>query len=167
MKRCIRPTGTDAVITRREGLALAAGAAFSLAAGPVFAKTPIKDIEGFSGQAARHGLSIFGDLKYAADFPYFDYVNPDAPKGGRFVLSPGSWSHNQNPQTFNTLNGYVTKGDAPPRLELIFDSLMGGAGDEADAAYGLLPRVSARLLPLRRWTRLIFSSHWTAPSRAV
>ena len=58
MKRCIRPTGTDAVITRREGLALAAGAAFSLAAGPVFAKTPIKDIEGFSGQAARHGLSI-------------------------------------------------------------------------------------------------------------
>ncbi len=99
MKRCIRPTGTDAVITRREGLALAAGAAFSLAAGPVFAKTPIKAIEGFSGQAARHGLSIFGDLKYAADFPYFDYVNPDAPKGGRFVLV--AWKLVPQPESAN------------------------------------------------------------------
>lgn len=153
MKRRRRPAGVDKAgvdkagnaagrpdwaITRREGLVLGAGAAFTLAAGPGFAKMPVKGSEGFAGQAARHGLSIFGDLKYAADFPYFDYVNPAAPKGGRFVLSPGSWSNNQNPQTFNTLNGYVTKGDAPPRLELIFDSLMAGAGDEPDAAYGLV-----------------------------
>ena len=33
----------------------------------------------------RHGLSAFGDLKYPADFKHFDYVNPDAPKGGRLV----------------------------------------------------------------------------------
>ena len=31
----------------------------------------------------RHGLSAFGELKYPADFKHFDYVNPDAPKGGR------------------------------------------------------------------------------------
>ena len=29
-----------------------------------------------------HGISAFGDLKYPKDFPHFDYVNPDAPKGG-------------------------------------------------------------------------------------
>ena len=34
-----------------------------------------------------HGLSIFGDLKYPADFPHFSYVNPDAPGGGRFNIS--------------------------------------------------------------------------------
>ena len=27
-------------------------------------------------------LSLFGDIKYPADFKRFDYVNPDAPKGG-------------------------------------------------------------------------------------
>ena len=32
--------------------------------------------------AWRHGLSLFGELKYPADFKRFDYVNPDAPKGG-------------------------------------------------------------------------------------
>ena len=61
---------------------------------------------------ARHGMSLFGDLKYGPDFPHFDYVNPDAPKGGRMVLSAPTWYFNQNPQTFNTLNGYVTRGDA-------------------------------------------------------
>ena len=35
-----------------------------------------------SEPAWRHGLSLFGDLKYPADFKRFDYVNPDAPKGG-------------------------------------------------------------------------------------
>ena len=34
----------------------------------------------------KHGLSVFGDLKYPAPFSYFDYVNPDAPKGGRIAL---------------------------------------------------------------------------------
>ena len=31
---------------------------------------------------ARHGISAFGELKYRSDFKHFDYVNPDAPKGG-------------------------------------------------------------------------------------
>jgi microcin C transport system substrate-binding protein len=33
-------------------------------------------------QVWRHGLSLFGDVKYPADFAHFDYVNPQAPKGG-------------------------------------------------------------------------------------
>ncbi|MEH6725758.1 MAG: extracellular solute-binding protein [Hyphomicrobiales bacterium] len=125
-------------ITRREGLFLAGGTLLSLASGPVLAQELGAQIEGFADQPARHGMSIFGDLKYPAEFSHFEYANASAPKGGRFVLSPGSWFHNQNPQTFNTLNGYVTKGDAPPRLELIFDSLMARAHDEPDAVYGLV-----------------------------
>jgi microcin C transport system substrate-binding protein len=129
---------TQTGITRREGLMLAGGTMLCLAAGPVSAQKVSDALTGFADQPGRHGLSIFGDLKYPSDFTHFDYVNPEAPKGGQLSLAPGSWFHNQNPQTFNTLNGYVTKGDAPPRLELIFDKLMVRAHDEPDAVYGLV-----------------------------
>jgi len=89
---------------------------------------------------AHHGLSIFGDLKYPADFTHFDYVNPDAPRGGRHVSTASTWAFNQNPLTFNTFNGYVLKGDAPPKIELTFTSLMVRAFDEPDAVYGMLAR---------------------------
>lgn len=79
---------------------------------------------------------MFGELKYPADFRHFDYLNPDAPKGGPFVLSAANWYYNQNPNTFNTLNGYTFKGDAPPRIELCFDTLMVSALDEPDSIYG-------------------------------
>lgn len=86
----------------------------------------------------RHGLSIFGDLKYPEGFRHFDYVNPDAPKGGRFIFRAPSWFYNQNPRTFNTFNTFILKGDAPPRMEMCFDTLMVRALDEPDAMYGLL-----------------------------
>lgn len=82
-----------------------------------------------------HGLSAFGELKYPADFVHFDYVNADAPKGGRFHMSVPNWLLNQNVQTFNTLNTFVLSGDAPPRMELCFDTLMVGALDEPDSLY--------------------------------
>src|SRR5262249_7112037 len=37
-------------------------------------------------ESDRHGMSAFGDLKYPPDFKHFDYVNPNAPKGGIFSL---------------------------------------------------------------------------------
>lgn len=85
-----------------------------------------------------HGISAFGDLKYGPDFTHFDYANPDAPKGGRFNFSVPNWGYNQSVLTFNTLNSFVPRGDAPPRMELCFDSLMAGSLDEPDSAYGLL-----------------------------
>jgi len=85
-----------------------------------------------------HGLSAFGDLKYPKDFPHFDYVALDAPKGGTFNYGPSQWVFNQNPYTFNTLNSFVSRGDAPPRIEICFDSLMVSALDEPDSIYGLL-----------------------------
>lgn len=81
----------------------------------------------------RHGLSAFGDLKYPADFKHFDYVNPDAPKGGRLVTI-GS----QGVLTFNSFNPFIRKDDPAQGLEYTFDSLMTRAMDEPDAMYGLV-----------------------------
>ena len=91
-----------------------------------------------AGRSGLHGLSVFGDLKYPTDFAHFDYVDPEAPKGGRMNFQPPNWYFNQNVQTFNTLNTYVLRGDAPPRMELCFDALMVSAADEPDAMYGLV-----------------------------
>src|SRR5580693_8806152 len=87
-----------------------------------------------------HGLSAFGDLKYPPDFPHFDYVNPDAPKGGVFSQIGSTRQYNQNFLTFNTLNGYILKGDAALGIESTFASLMSSSGDEPDGMYGLAAR---------------------------
>ncbi len=50
----------------------------------------------------RHGLSSFGDLKYPKDFRTFDYVNPMAPKGGRFSGQISGTVGNQSLGTFDT-----------------------------------------------------------------
>ena len=85
--------------------------------------------------APRHGLSIFGDLKYPADFTHFDYVNPDAPKGGR-IATIGTAAMD----TFDSFNAFILKGDAAQGLELLFDTLMVRAMDEPDAVYGLVAK---------------------------
>ena len=119
----------NAGLPRRGALTLGASAILSAA---------MKPWAWAAGRTGLHGLSVFGDLKYAPDFTHFDYVAPDAPKGGRVNFQPPYWYFNQNTQTFNTLNSYVLRGDAPPRMELCFDSLMTSAGDEPSAMYGLL-----------------------------
>ena len=117
--------------SRRDFMALGGGAlAATVFLRTGFAATPV--------ETRLHGLSAFGDLKYAADFDHLDYVNPDAPKGGIFNFQPPNWLYNQNTRTFNTLNSFVSKGDAPPRMEMCFDSLMTPVLDEPDALYGLV-----------------------------
>ncbi len=86
----------------------------------------------------RHGLSIFGELKYPQGFKHFDYVNPDAPKGGTLSEMPSVAAYNASLLTFDTLNGYILKGNAPSRLDFVFDTLMVRAYDEPDAVYGLV-----------------------------
>jgi microcin C transport system substrate-binding protein len=93
-----------------------------------------------------HGLSVFGDLKYPADFQRFDYVNPEAPKGGLFSLIPPTRAYNQSFFTFNSLNAYVLKGEGAQGMDMTFASLMVRASDEPDAIYGLAAK-SVRISP--------------------
>jgi microcin C transport system substrate-binding protein len=88
----------------------------------------------------RHGISAFGDLKYPPDFKQFDYVDPNAPKGGVFSQLGPTVLFNQNFLTFNSLNSFILKGDGAQGMELTFASLMARADDEPDAMYGLAAR---------------------------
>jgi microcin C transport system substrate-binding protein len=84
-----------------------------------------------SEPAWRHGLSLSGELKYPADFKRFDYVNPDAPKGGLVrMISIG---------TFDNFNIAVAgvKGSIAPTMGLN-ETLMERAQDEIATEYGLL-----------------------------
>ena len=114
--------------TRRQFLSVSAASAFA---------TLVPNVSLASNPTSKklHGLSAFGDLKYASDFAMFDDASPDAPEGGKFVFMPSNWAFNQNIQTFNTLNSFVLKGDAPPRMELCYDALMGSSADEPDSLY--------------------------------
>jgi microcin C transport system substrate-binding protein len=118
-----------AALPRRKFLALGgAAAAAAMLPGNAFADV--------ATGTRLHGLSAFGDLKYGPDFTHFDYVRVDAPKGGIFNFAPPNWGYNQSTETFNTLNSFTLKGDAPPRTEMCFDALMVPALDEPDAVYG-------------------------------
>jgi microcin C transport system substrate-binding protein len=125
----------DLAITRRHLLQSGAIAAIAptlgIAAGfpavePVHAQT------GSSEPVWRHGLSLFGDVKYPVDFKRFDYVNPDAPKGGvaRQILIG----------TFDNFNVTVAgvKGSIASAVGLIYESLMTPSLDEVSTEYGAL-----------------------------
>ena len=78
----------------------------------------------------RHGLSLFGNLKYPEGFEHFDYVNPQAPKGGRArVFALGS---------FDSLNPFTFKGSSAGIVGQTFDTLMDSSLDEAGSEYGLI-----------------------------
>jgi microcin C transport system substrate-binding protein len=85
----------------------------------------------------RHALSLFGDIKYPADFKRFDYVNPDAPKGGvARMISIG---------TFDNFNVAVAgvKGSIAPAANLIYETLMARSQDEVATEYGLLAEAAS------------------------
>jgi microcin C transport system substrate-binding protein len=80
----------------------------------------------------RYGVSLFGDLKYPAGFKNFDYVNPNAPKGGTArQVAVG---------TFDNFNMVVAgvKGSLVASIDLIYDTLLAPAFDEISTEYGLL-----------------------------
>lgn len=97
-----------------------------------------------------HGYSYFGDLSYPPDYPHFNYVNPDAPKGGEISLyAPG---------TFDSMNPYSRKGRAGRYSWMVYESLLGempasGGSAPADVygeAYGLLAE-SLEYPPGKEW----------------
>ena len=98
---------------------------------PAHAQTPA------SGPAWRHALSLFGDAKYPVDFKRFDYVNPNAPKGGvaRQILIG----------TFDNFNVAVAgvKGSVAVAVGLIYESLMTPSLDEVSTEYGALAEMAS------------------------
>jgi microcin C transport system substrate-binding protein len=81
-----------------------------------------------------HAYALFGDIKYPPGFSHFEYVNPNAPKGGEITLVPPLRITN-----FDKYNPFTLKGNAPPDLgELVFETLLTGNLDEPTTAYGLL-----------------------------
>jgi microcin C transport system substrate-binding protein len=80
------------------------------------------------------GYSVWGDFKYAPGFDHFDYVNPNAPKGGELRMVAGS-----RISTFDKYNPFTLKGNSPSFLaDLLFESLLIGSMDENGTGYGLL-----------------------------
>ncbi|HHJ36046.1 MAG TPA: ABC transporter substrate-binding protein [Gammaproteobacteria bacterium] len=69
--------------------------------------------------------------KYAPDYQHFDYVNPDAPRGGNLTL--------MGLGTFDSLNPYLLKGISASGLGLlVFESLLEKSMDEPFSEYGLI-----------------------------
>ena len=99
-----------------------------------------------------HGFAVLGTLKYGPDFEHFDYVNPDAPKGGRIVRHFNG--------SFDSLNPFILKGQpaagSNPFLSggslLTFESLMVASQDEPDSYYGLIAE-TVELPDDRTWVR--------------
>jgi len=83
---------------------------------------------------AAHAYAQFGDIKYPKGFAHFEWVNPDAPKGGDLQLVPPTRLTN-----FDKFNPFTLKGSAAPGLgALVFETLLTGTLDEPTTAYGLL-----------------------------
>lgn len=81
-------------------------------------------------QAAVHAMAMHGDPKYGPDFAHFEYVNPDAPRGGELVMAAIG--------TFDTFNGFIIKGTPAVGLGGVYETLTAGSADEAFTRYGLL-----------------------------
>ncbi len=83
--------------------------------------------------SAAYAIAQYGEPKYPPGFKHFDYVNPDAPRGGTLVLA------NPNRQTsFDKFNPFTLRGNAAPGVGLLFECLTTGSADEVASGYGLL-----------------------------
>jgi microcin C transport system substrate-binding protein len=119
-------------LTRRAILRTGAAA---LAAPPLsgfVAKPTAFAQEAGSSRTWKHGLSLFGDLKYPEGFKQFDYVNTNPPKGGTVRMMAFGTFDNFNPVVAGV------KGSVAAGLELITDTLFTSPLDEVAVGYGLL-----------------------------
>ncbi len=119
------------------------------------AVTPAFADDAPNGLKWRHALSLFGNVKYPADFKRFDYVNPDAPKGGSVrQIAIG---------TFDNFNVVVSgvKGSIAGAVALVYEPLMTPSLDEVSTQYGGLAEAASypddfsyviyRLRPQAKW----------------
>jgi microcin C transport system substrate-binding protein len=124
--------------------ARAPGRLASLLLVPLLVATPPAPAAAEEEVITSHGLSIFGALKYPADFAHFDYVNPDAPKGGTY--------HTWSLGSFDSLTPFTEAGNPAAGAWDVFDSLMVGTLDTLDEMYGLVAE-SVTYPPDKSWAR--------------
>lgn len=110
------------ITARAQGWLGAGALILALASGAVAARA--------EGVIVSHGISTFGELKYPADFPHLDYVNPDAPKGGEI----SEWAFGG----FDSMNPYSVKGRGAALATMMHESILTGVADEIGSAYCLL-----------------------------
>lgn len=78
-----------------------------------------------------NALSLIGEPKYKPGFDHFDFVNPNAPKGGTARLSVA-------PGTFDSLNPWIVAGTPPAGIGLVYETLTQNSIGESSTAYGLI-----------------------------
>ena len=120
-------------LTLLGGLLLVGGAMAARAqdAGATADAVPAADAPAEDDLIVSHGYSFYGDLKYPPDFAHYDYVNPDAPKGGEISFARLG--------TFDSMNPYSIKGRAGTLSWIMYESLLAdGPADAYGEAYGLL-----------------------------
>lgn len=112
-------------VSRRHFLAVSAG---TVGLSPIAFRRAVADVAATKTQA----MVEFGEPLYKPDFDHWLYANPDAPKGGRIVVTdPGR-------DSFDSLNPYILQGEWPSSIGLIYDNLMSGSDDELSSAYPLI-----------------------------
>lgn len=104
-------------------LALTSFAAASLWAAAALAQAP-----GTSGPV--EGFAMHGDVKYGPGFAHFDYVNPNAPKGGDVKMAAIG--------TFDSFNPFILRGVPAAAIGVTFDTLMVASRDEPFTEYCLV-----------------------------
>jgi len=80
--------------------------------------------------AVSHAIAMHGEPKYPPGFRHFDYVNPDAPKGGELRLAAEG--------SYDSFHPFIPRGTAAAGLATMFESLLVGSADEPFTEYGLL-----------------------------
>jgi microcin C transport system substrate-binding protein len=90
---------------------------------------------------AVNGIAMHGSPKYGPNFEHFDYVNPNAPKGGEVHLAGAG--------SFDSFNPFIVKGEAGDVGQL-FETLMVSSADEPFSEYGLIAE-SIETPPERNW----------------
>jgi microcin C transport system substrate-binding protein len=100
------------------------------------------------GSIISTSFSLRDTPKYKDGFTHFDYVNPEAPKGGSITLSATG--------TFDSFNRYAQRGDASEGSEDLYDTLMTGSEDEIDVLY---PLIAEKIEYAKDFTWIIFYIH--------
>src|SRR5690606_12960241 len=112
---------------RRSLPALALVAALGLSLAQAGAQTQANEAQKIH---KAHAIAMHGEPKYGPDITHFDYVNPNAPKGGTLVLAASG--------TFDTFNPFNAKGTAGAGATIAVETLMVNGDNEAFTMYGLL-----------------------------